>query len=76
MPESVQGNISFLEKSQAMNSANEFVTWMKSNISNTFTFDEGTSAERNQSSPYVTYSTLVFMYEWKQNMDKRGKLIN
>ena len=51
-------------------------SFTKSNISNTFTFDEGTSDERNQSSPYVTYSTLVFMYEWKQNMDKRGKLIN
>ena len=48
---------------------------MKSNKcksqSNFHRFD---AQERNQISPYVTYSTLVFMYEWEENKNSQGNI--
>ena len=58
-----------------MSGANDFIAWMKSNKSNSQSnFERSDAQERDQSSPYVTYSTLVFMYEWEQNYDSEGNV--
>ena len=54
-----------------MSHANDFVAWMKFNKSDDRLF-HSKSQRMNQSSPYVTYSTLVFAYEWKKNEDTEG----
>ena len=66
--------MSFLtETNKAMSHANDFVAWMKLNKSDSRHF-HSKSQRMNQSSPYVTYSTLVFAYEWKQNDDTEGNM--
>ena len=58
-----------------MSNANEFISWMKSNRSNSQSnYHQSDAQDRNQSSPYVTYSTLVFMYEWEDNNDSQGNI--
>ena len=63
----------FKETYNAMSHANDFVAWMKLNKSDSRHF-HSKSQRMNQSSPYVTYSTLVFAYEWKQNDDTKGNM--
>ena len=58
-----------------MSDANEFIAWMKSNKSNSHSnFQRSDAQDRNQSIPYVIYSTLVFMYEWESNEDSQGNV--
>ena len=56
-----------------MSHANDFVAWMKFNKSDSRHF-HSKSQRNNQSTPYVTYSTLVFAYEWKHNDNIEGKI--
>ena len=66
---------SLIEVSKAISDANDFIAWMKSNKSNfQSNFQRSDAQDRNQSSPYVTYSTLVFMYEWEKNKDSEGNV--
>ena len=66
--------MSFLtETNEAMSHANDFVAWMKLNKSDSHHF-YSESQSMNQIPPYVTYSTLVFAYEWKQNDDTEGNI--
>lgn len=61
--------------SQAIHTANEFVTWMKTNTSSTLrnnTFYRHSDSGNDQETPFVTYSTLVFTYEWKETMKTEG----
>ena len=55
-----------------MSQANDFVAWMKYNKPESPPF-HSKRQRMNQSSPYVTYSTLVFAYEWKHNDNIEGK---
>ena len=58
-----------------MSDANEFIAWMKSNKSNSQSnYQQSDAQDRNQTSPYVTYSTLVFMYEWEPNEESQGNV--
>ena len=61
------------ETYDAMSHANAFVAWMKLDKSDVRHF-HSKSQKMNQSSLYVTYSTLVFAYEWKQNDDTEGNI--
>ena len=56
-----------------MSNANDFVAWMKLNKPDSRHF-HFKSKSMNGSPPYVTYSTLVLAYEWKQNDDSEGNI--
>ena len=56
-----------------MSQANDFVAWMKYNKPDSPP-SHSKSQRMNQSSPYVTYSTLVFVYEWKQSDNIEGNI--
>jgi hypothetical protein len=64
----------FLAVSQAINKASNFVSWMKSNISFYSEYQNTINDEINrQGDPFVTYSTLVFTYEWNESKAIEGK---